>query len=440
MSKFFTMICTVTLLLVANGQSQWQFVKNFPNDTFHNGLGSGCHGLAVDPSGRVWVQLFTFSGDSVVDASGAMRAVRVTHVFNPDGTPAPFSPIKTITVAGQVDTFLVGTQGNRGLRADHNGNILAASFTALYRLDYRTGQGLNKIIPVAGAALTAPGVDAQGNIFTAHVVPGAGPIQILDPDFNLLGVAVDTSRGFSRSFEVSSDGNTIYWAGYTNHAIYKYTRPDEFSSFALEDTILKGFDSESFGWNRKTGHLWLSAGSYNDLPNRFPGATTSWSPNVWYAYDPVADQVEDSLKWVFNTPANVNERPRAIAFSVSGDTAYVGCFGASDYPPVQMFVRPPVSVAERPNNTVPEGYSLSQNYPNPFNPTTEIKFSLGKPGFTRVKVFSVLGAEVATLVNQQLTAGNHSVIFDASKLAAGTYVYELHSNGVRLTKKMSLLK
>lgn len=439
--KIFTVFFSVALLLCASAASaQWTFVKNFPNDTFYNNLGSGCHGLAVDPSGRVWIQLFTFSGDSIDDASGVRRAVRVTHVFNPDGTPAPFSPIKTITVGAQTDTFLVGSQGNRGMRADHQGNILAASFTALYRIDYRTGQGLNKVIPTAGAALTAPGVDAQGNIFTAHVVPGAGPIQTFDADFNLLGVAVDTSVGFSRAFEVSSDGNTIYWAGYTNHAIYKYTRPDEFSSFTLADTILKGFDSESCGWNPGTGHLWFSAGSYNDLPNRFPGATTSWSPGGWYAYDTATDQVVDSLKWVFNTPGNVNERPRAIAFSVTGDTAYVGCFGASNFPPVQMFVKGPVGVAERPTNTIPEGYTLSQNYPNPFNPSTEIVFSIGKANMTTLKIYDMLGKEVATLVNKHLPAGMHKLTFDASRLATGSYVYEMTSNGVRMSKKMNFIK
>ncbi|MGH7496088.1 MAG: T9SS type A sorting domain-containing protein, partial [bacterium] len=319
------------------------------------------------------------------------------------------------------------------------GNILVCHFDNLFRLNYRTGAGLNKLIPNPAFSLTAPGVDAVGNIFVAHVASNSKPIQIYDKDFNFLGVAVDTSRGFSRSFEVSPDGNTIYWAGYTNHAVYKYTRPDEFSSFALTDTILKGFDSESFAWNPRTGYLWLSAGSYNDLPNRFPGATTSWSPNAWYAYDPATNQVVDSLKWVFNTPNNINERPRAIAFSVGGDTAYVGCFGGN-YPAVQMFVRATVGVAERPGKSIPEGYSLSQNYPNPFNPATEIIFAIGKAGFTTVKVYDMLGKEAATLMSRNLPAGNHKVTFEASRLAGGNYIYELKSGEVRITKKMSFLK
>jgi hypothetical protein len=228
---------------------------------------------------------------------------------------------------------------NRGLRADHQGNILVCSQDRLFRLNYKTGAGMNKVIPQLNSVLTAPAVDAQGNIFTAQVFP-LNPIRIFDENFNLIEYAIDSSKGFSRSFEVAKDGNTIYWTGYTNHAVYKYTRPDEFSPFgSVPDTILKGFDAESFVWNSETGHLWLSAGSYLDLPNRYPGAITSWSPNTWYAYKTKTNQVIDSLKWVFNSPNNPSERPRAIAFSAGGDTAYVGCFGGSDYPPVQMFIR-----------------------------------------------------------------------------------------------------
>jgi hypothetical protein len=288
-------------------------------------------------------------------------------------------------------------------------------------------------------ALVAPGVAKNtGDIFTGAVIP-PDAIRIYDKDFNLVGNAVDTSRGFSRSFEVAPDGNTIYWAGYTNHAIYRYTRPDEFSAFALTDTILKGMDSESFVWHPKTGHLWLSGGSYNDRPNRFPGATTFWSPNTWYAYNTQSGQVVDSLKWIFRTPNNPNERPRAIAFSTGGDTAYVGCFGASGYPAVQMLVKKTVRVEDR-RPVVVEGYSLSQNYPNPFNPVTEIRFSIGKAGLTTVKVYNVLGAEVATLVNEKLPAGEHRVTFDAARLPSGTYIYEMKSNSVRLTKKMTVMK
>jgi hypothetical protein len=91
-------------------------------------------------------------------------------------------------------------------------------------------------------------------------------------------------------------------------------------------------------------------------------------------------------------------------------------------------------------STVPTKFSLSQNYPNPFNPTTDIQYSITKSGFVTLKVYNMLGQEVATLVNQKQTAGTYRVDFNASKLASGVYLYRVESGDVSLTKKMILLK
>jgi hypothetical protein len=88
----------------------------------------------------------------------------------------------------------------------------------------------------------------------------------------------------------------------------------------------------------------------------------------------------------------------------------------------------------------PDDYSLTQNYPNPFNPSTLIKFSIGKTGFTTLKLYNVLGKEVAALVNSELQAGPHEVTFDASNLPSGTYFYTLTSGYYSETRKMMFLK
>jgi hypothetical protein len=92
------------------------------------------------------------------------------------------------------------------------------------------------------------------------------------------------------------------------------------------------------------------------------------------------------------------------------------------------------------NNEVPMRYSLEQNYPNPFNPTTKINFSIPKSNMVDLRVYDVLGREVAVLVNSNVVAGNHSVSFDASSLATGVYFYTLVSGDFRETKKMLLVK
>lgn len=85
-------------------------------------------------------------------------------------------------------------------------------------------------------------------------------------------------------------------------------------------------------------------------------------------------------------------------------------------------------------------YELYQNYPNPFNPSTTIKYALLNNGEVSLKVYNVLGKEVATLVNGYKNAGVYSVTFDASALSSGVYFYTLEANGITLTKKLTLLK
>jgi len=83
---------------------------------------------------------------------------------------------------------------------------------------------------------------------------------------------------------------------------------------------------------------------------------------------------------------------------------------------------------------------LNQNYPNPFNPTTTFSFEISKPGKVKLSVFNMIGQEVAILQNNILTSGTHSINFDGSNLASGTYFYRLETNGQTLTKKFTLIK
>ena len=91
---------------------------------------------------------------------------------------------------------------------------------------------------------------------------------------------------------------------------------------------------------------------------------------------------------------------------------------------------------------IPNVYNLSQNYPNPFNPSTLINFSIPKAGVVTMKVFNVLGKEVATLVNENKDAGNYIVELNASNfgMRSGVYFYTLESGGFKSTKKMLIIK
>ena len=99
-----------------------------------------------------------------------------------------------------------------------------------------------------------------------------------------------------------------------------------------------------------------------------------------------------------------------------------------------------ITSVELNNSTVPQKYSLEQNYPNPFNPSTTISYQLPSLSHITLKVFDVLGREVATLVNEVEQPGYKSVTFDASKLSSGVYFYRLQAGSFVETKKLLLMK
>jgi hypothetical protein len=89
---------------------------------------------------------------------------------------------------------------------------------------------------------------------------------------------------------------------------------------------------------------------------------------------------------------------------------------------------------------IPTEFSLAQNFPNPFNPTTNIKFGLPKESNVTLRIYNVLGEEVATLVNKVMPAGFHTVNFDASRLTSGLYIYRIEADNFVQVKKMMLMK
>lgn len=99
-----------------------------------------------------------------------------------------------------------------------------------------------------------------------------------------------------------------------------------------------------------------------------------------------------------------------------------------------------VSSAENLPQDNPDNFFLAQNYPNPFNPKTTIRWQIPISGWQTLKVFDILGNEVATLVDEFKAAGQYEIIFDASNLASGIYLYKLSVGSNTLSKKIVLLK
>ncbi len=446
MKRAFTvaLILTICCAMAGFAATKWQFVKVFPDTNI--AFGVGVHGIAVDKANKVWVCPFgRTNNDSLANGTGIVAV----YVYNPDGTEAAISRIKTIATTGRIDTLNSGGS-IRGARTDADGNVVidgyfntggdAASKGHMYRLNYQTGVGMSHVGITGSQA--APAFTSANEMFTTNVAP-AFPIRIWASDFTTLGDAIPSASGYARTIEVSKDGNDIYQCGYSLSLMYKYYSDNgTLGPYALKDSLAIGCEVESIAWNTKDGYLYFSSGNIDTADYAPVGAP--WTPTVWYAVDAATKAVKDSIVWNWSAyPYNINPvgnapRPRGIAFSVTGDTAYVACYNHAKAA-IQMFKRTLTSV-DPIDDGIPSGYTLSQNYPNPFNPSTEIQFTLTKGGYTTLKVYDMLGKEVATLVDENLNPGTYKTKFDASRLASGTYVYTLTSNGARLNNKMLLMK
>jgi hypothetical protein len=123
----------------------------------------------------------------------------------------------------------------------------------------------------------------------------------------------------------------------------------------------------------------------------------------------------------------------SLPYTVSrGGISSLGSFG------VGKFGHITVDVSE--TKVLPSVFSLNQNYPNPFNPATSISFFVPKDGHVSLKVFDILGKEIATIVDRNMESGEHHYEWNASDYASGIYFYRITAGDFVQTKKMMLLK
>ena len=346
-TKLLSLVAFMLVPVLAN--AQWVHDATYPA---HLDSISSVHGIAVDGEGKVWVQPF-YASETIVmnrdvgaDGIPDTLSTRVLYIYNADGSEASFSPLYVLNYAdGSADTLgrvwypdetdsvdggsYEGYSG-RGITADANGDIIVSSYNRLYKVDHTDGSGIAMVDPSAGCSLTEASTDAANNIYVGCVVGSAGPLMKFAPDLTGEEAVVTIDGSFSRDMQVSADGNTIWWAGYTNGSVFRYSRDDEFSSFGAADTVLVGMKSEVFDIHPVTGHLWAGSGSLNDVP------ASPWTPQTWYAFDVSTIGTEneipvDSIRWAATTedgsPFDA-ARPRGLDFSADGMTAYISTFSA----------------------------------------------------------------------------------------------------------------
>ncbi len=250
----------------------------------------------------------------------------------------------------------------------------------------------------------------------------------------------NTGRNDIIESRVTYDSSNIYFYVKTDTVLTPYTGSNWMLLFIDADTV------HSTGWEGYDYliNLNIKSDSVTTLAAWQP-QDSSWNTVADLKYGYKGNQMEiqvprnlinqtgNDITFYFHWADNIQKLNDITEFSISGDSAPDRRFN-------YCFSNNQTAASVKGTNQQSKSFSLMQNYPNPFNPSTQIKYSIVKDGPVTLKVYNMLGQEVATLVNQQQQAGNYTVNFNPGRLASGVYMYRIQSGSFSLTKKMTFLK
>ncbi|MGD0342800.1 MAG: T9SS type A sorting domain-containing protein [Bacteroidales bacterium] len=211
------------------------------------------------------------------------------------------------------------------------------------------------------------------------------------------------------------------------------------SSLVVSGTnIFAGTDNGVF-LSTNDGTSWTSTG----IKNRFVTALNASGTNLFAANNyRVFLSTDNGTNWTeVDTGFQVNVvsstgHISVFSFAANGKNLFAGTNGGIWKRPLSEMV----TGVEDNHKQMPTRFTLDQNYPNPFNPTTSISFILPTRSFVSLKVFDLLGREVATIVSEEMSAGSHTKQWNAENYTSGVYFYRLQAGTYTETKKLVLLK
>lgn len=273
--------------------------------------------------------------------------------------------------------------------------------------------------------------------------------------------------GDLRGVAVNSDGSALYVSNWHSKKVYRYNgSPSE--GYVLDDNfVCEVTDSADtlyvqnqypgpWGMNLMTdkGLLFVAADYDFLLGDAYKyGSMFVVDPNTGDLLDTI-----DVAAWNYKMADGSYYRPSTTSpgnmggytstynldFDDAGNVYSVAYWGwtvekwiySGELPSIEI-----VGVELESRETTPNEFALAQNYPNPFNPSTTISFEIPEPANVSLKIYSINGELLATVLdNRALAQGAHEVSFDALNLASGVYLYALEADGVTLTKKMTVMK
>jgi uncharacterized delta-60 repeat protein len=405
-------------------------------------------GIAVDPSGNVYVTGYTNSTGSSDDY--------ITIKYNSSGTE---EWVKKYNGPGN------GSDKAVGLVLDNSGNICISGYSP------GSGTGLDiatiKYNP-AGTELwlkryTAAGSnnefaraianDPQGNIYVTGSATVGFNRDYLTIKYNSLGDTLWTKKYDGPDADTDEayyiavhDTNNIYISGYSySSSTAEDIATVKYNSMGVQQWAIRydGPGGDGSSGPRGLQEDFVSGIALDNSGSVYITGTayfiTGLHDYITIKYDPSGVQ-----KWIqtYNGQSNDDDGAFSIALDNSGNvfvTGYSVFSAANNDDCVTIKYSQPIGISNI-SNEIPSVYSLSQNYPNPFNPATNIKFSIPVPGNVKLIVFDMLGREIKTLVNGNLNARTYSAYWDASQFSSGIYFYRIEAGPFSETGKMILVK
>lgn len=326
-----------------------------------------------------------------------------------------------------------------------------------------TAKGVAVINPTAPANFTADGdlsewsgitpfriysSDGSGSIVTNTVVDGDDDISAkayIAVDGEYLYIAFDVNDDI-----VSSDTNIatylrdapdlfigLYdWHGASHTGPKRGAEPDYQFRFNKEEAIIGNVGDyvlaapgEDYSWTEKFPSGYTVEGKFS-----FAEIASAATPDDEIFHPLVGKRIK--IDFSLNDADATGTREGILTYSPNNEDKSYQDVSRWYY----TWIGTEMTVGVEDTESLPNSYSLYQNYPNPFNPSTNIKFSIPESGIVTLKIYNVLGQEVAILTNNFLQAGTHILNFDASKLSSGVYIYQIHANNFVSSKKMLLIK
>ena len=400
--------------------------------------------IVVDGSGNVYVTGYSFGDSTDLDYA--------TVKYNSSGTQAWEARYN-----GPADTVDAGNS----IAVDDSGNVFVTGYSIGLDGNYDFATIKYNSIGQQQWVKRYNGPANRSDRASSMAIDNSSNVYVTGTSYG------DTTDADWATIKYNSDG-VVQWIAIYNGSLNSLDSPNKIIIDDLCNVYVTGSGSYNSGdgedfttikYNSSGEEQWISTfngqNTFRDVSNSIAldgmdnvyvtGRT--WVTQLDYDFATIKYNASGQEQWVaiYNGPADGDDWASSIATDVSGN-AYVtgwseGVGSGYDFATIKYSSTTGVKTYL---DEFPSNYVLRQNYPNPFNPITKIKFQIPDFGFVNLKVYDVLGNEIATLVNEELPAGEYEIEFNTSTInhhpSSGIYFYQLKAGEFIQTKKMILLK